>query len=590
MRAAYSLFFANLLWTHSHNSASALPNIFARQTCESIVCFPDFDWGSVGGWLDDFTKSIPLGLQTLPKDDLPTIPGGDSPPPEIPSTTPDPDIELFVVDPSPSSKVCTEGPDFDDPNAQGSPDQTNMGPCNGAIPQLIWPIDCQDAGRNAEIGKLLLTMDPGYLTSYDPLCPSKDGVGFWQAQLDPQQIEELRQQTDIGLKAVSPNLPYEFGTLTETQPSPMRRRSVMSSPVKKENLKPRKISLFTEMRRKFDLSIEYLSAPSQIGLTFNYVYFKTFEPKVRVYVMDTGITARYNNLDNVEISWIWGLGATEEPGDDHPLRHGTCMASKIASDVVGVSSNVKLTVVKMTAQLGSFLDALGKVVAAIQTERASNPMEVCVVHISGGYLPDDGDPDMKRLQDLIQELITNQAIVVTSAGFTTTSSKSTIIDHWPAVLAETMDIIAVGGVQTGPTDEANKIERGSIIPGSKGGPALTVRAPGQGYCAKGTSDAKWIYTESRSLIASDFPTAIVSGLVAYFLSIPPLREKLLQKYPLRLPRAMKNYLKFMSRARDRKGEVMSVWNGINSVTYREGEEYTDWVGLKFMLAGERQGQ
>lgn len=111
------------------------------------------------------------------------------------------------------------------------------------------------------------------------------------------------------------------------------------------------------------MSIEYLSATSRIG--FNYVYFKTFEPKVRVYIMETGLVPKYNNLNDFEISWIWGLRATEELSDDHPNRHGACMASKVASDVVGVSSNVKLTIVKMIAQLGSFLDALGKIVAAI---------------------------------------------------------------------------------------------------------------------------------------------------------------------------------------------------------------------------------
>lgn len=585
MRPTNSLFFGNLLCAHFQNSASALPNIFARQACESIVCPPNFDLGSVGSWLENLTKLIPLGFQTLPQDDLRTIPGEHTPP-EIPSTTLDPDIELFIVDPSPGSKACTEAPPSDDPNAQRGSGQTYMHPCNWAIAQLVWPIDCQDAGRNADIGKLLSRMDPGYMTSYDPLCPSKDGVGFWQAQLDPQQIEELRQQTDIGLKAISRNWPYEFGTLTETQPSPMKPRpmkprSVTSSTGKKGNLKPRRISLFAEMRKRFDSSIEYLSTPSHTGMAFNYVYFKTFEPKVRVYVMDTGLTPKYNHLGNVEISWLWGLGATEERTDDHPTRHGTCIASKIGSDVVGVSSNVKLTIVKMLAELGSFLDALGKVVDAIRTERASNPVQVCVVHISGGYLPTDGDPDTERLKDLIQKLVSQQAIVVTSAGFTTTSTESTIIDHWPAALAETMDIIAVGGVQTSPAGQPRKQEYGLIIPGSKGGPALTVRAPGQGYCAKGTSYSRWAYRESWSLIGSDFPTAIVSGLVAYFLSIPPLREKLSRKDPLRLPRAMKNYLRFMSRARDVDGVVMSVWNGINGITYREGQEYTEWIGLDF---------
>lgn len=577
MGHAHSLVLANLLWLYSIDSASALPEIFARQACESIVCVPSVDWGAVGGWMNELIKTVPLGIQTLPKPNFGTTPKEDSPV-ENPSPTPTPDIQLFIEDPPQGSEVCTEALPSDD--FESDLDQKNIRPCNGAIAQLIWPVDCQDTGRNVEVGNMLFQMDPGYLTSYDPLCPAKDGVAFWQAQLTPPQAEQLREQIDLGVRAVSRNSPYKFGELTEVRSSLVKPRDVPSSPGAREDLEPRQLSLFTERRRHFDESLEYLSTPSRDNRGLQYVYFKTFDPKVPVYVMDTGLTLKYNALDNIEIKWIYGLGAEGEPGDPNPTRHGTCIASKIGGKTVGVTSNVRLTIVRLVAELGSFLDALGKVVASIQEEIALNPMERCVVHISGGYLPVEGDPDMQRLQDLIQQLINLQAVVVTSAGYTNTGSKSTIIDHWPAALAETMDIIAVGAVQIGPTDHAKMKLFGFFQSGSKGGPALTVRAPAEGYCATGTSATKWVYKESWRVTGSDFPTAIVSGLVAYFLSIPPLREKLLAG-PLLLPRAIKIYLQFMSRARDTDQLVMSVWNGLDGLGWKEGQEYTDWIGLDF---------
>lgn len=579
MRLAHGLLLAELFWLHFTGSALALPENFARQACESIVCVPSVDWGAIGGWVNELIKIVPLGIQTLPKPDFQSIPKEDSPV-QTSSPSPSPDVQLFIENSPQGSEVCTEAPPLDNLEEEYDPVQRNEGPCNGAIAQLIWPVDCQDMGRNVEVGNVLFQMDPSYLTSYDPLCPTRDGVAFWQAQLTPTQIEQLREHIDVGVRAVSRNSPYKFGKLTEVHPSPVKSRDVPSSPGTREDLEPRQLSLFTERRRPFDESLEYLSTPTRHNRGLQYVYFKTSDPKVPVYVMDTGLTPKYNSLDNVEIKWIYGLGAQEQAGDSSSTRHGTCIASKIGGQIVGVNSNVRLTIVKLISELGSFLDALAKVVASIQDELALNPMERCVVHISGGYLSSEGDPDMQRLQDLIQHLISLQAVVVTSAGYTTTGSKSTIIDHWPAALAGTMDIIAVGAVQIGLTDHSNNKLFGFFQPGSKGGPALTVRAPAEGWCSTGISTTKWIYRESWTVTGSDFPTAIVSGLVAYFLSIPPLREKLLA-HPSLLPRAMKIYLKFMSRARDIDQLVMSVWNGLDGRGWKKGQEYTEWVGLDF---------
>lgn len=106
----------------------------------------------------------------------------------------DPQVEIFINEPSRGSEACTGALPSDERDSQGEAGDRNVDPCNTGLGQLVWPVGCADTQRNTEIGKLLCSMDPKYMTSDDPLCPQKDGgVGFWQALLTQPQIQTLRQ-------------------------------------------------------------------------------------------------------------------------------------------------------------------------------------------------------------------------------------------------------------------------------------------------------------------------------------------------------------------------------------------------------------
>lgn len=167
MTPLFKLILATLACVYLPNSATALPKLFARDaTCDSIACFPGAYWGAVSGWFDDF-------IQTIPPITIPNIFQGN----QKKAPDQDPQIEIFVNEPSRRSEACTGALPSDDRDSQGEAGDRNVDPCNTGLGQLVWPVDCADTQRNAEIGSLLWPMDPTYMTSEDPLCPQKDGGG-----------------------------------------------------------------------------------------------------------------------------------------------------------------------------------------------------------------------------------------------------------------------------------------------------------------------------------------------------------------------------------------------------------------------------
>lgn len=100
-----------------------------------------------------------------------------------------------------------------------------------------------------------------------------------------------------------------------------------------------------------------------------------------------------------------------------------------------------------------------------------------------------------------------------------------------------------------------------------GGKAITVRAPGNGSCSqKGRSWGDWE--------GDGFAGADVTGLVAYFLSIPVLNNAF--RAERSVSKAIRNYLKFM--AYERYPGQASVWNGLNSKHTSEIIDHTLWPG------------
>lgn len=156
---------------------------------------------------------------------------------------------------------------------------------------------------------------------------------------------------------------------------------------------------------------------------------------------------------------------------------------------------------------------------------------------------------VEGLQPLISRLANDfQAVIVTSAGF---KSEDTFadIDTYPALLSRTNDIITMGNViaSIGPNN-------GARYNWSPGGDVLTVSAPGNAACM-GLGLVLVVEALGNHIL-----TGIVSGLVAYFLSLPDLGTRLRRKY--KTPKAAIDYLRSMWYRRYAAEE--SVWNGLDS--------------------------
>lgn len=590
MTPLFRLVFVALLWLFLLSSASALPKLFIRDaTCDSIACFPELDWGAVGGWVDDFINTLPLIT-------VPNIFQGDQKKAPVPNQ--DPQIELFIEDPSRGSEVCTGAlPSGDALDSQAQGGEAGDGivePCNTGLSQLVWPVDCADTQGNAEIGKLLLSMDSKYMTSDDPLCSQKSGgVGFWQAQLTQPQMDTLRQT--MGVKAVIRNMPYKFGKLTKRPPGMAMPGTVPSrANLNKKSLKKREI-LSVIRRPSKDDGLIYLSTPPGFELGSEYVSFAAGKHHVKVWIIDEGLASTAEDLQGLSIDYIFALGAVSKPSrkNSDPAGHGTCIASKITGRKNGVADSASISFVKTKPLIGSFLDALAKIFNIVQSSKEVRGFTV--LHISGGFVPNQyGDPDVGRMKDLIQALVGFQVIIVTSAGQSDNlENTNPIINTYPAMFSLEFDIITVGAIDPWRGSPGF----GKPLPFTASGPAITVRAPGEGYCAMvmdsepqslqqqrpvgrvggpvvGGGDA---VVEPQPVGGADFAAAHVTGLVTYFLTIYPLRTEMLKD--VLLPKTMKNYLQAMSKKRDRPpdGETLSVWNGIygNDDSY----VYDEWFGL-----------
>lgn len=169
------LILASLVYGICHEPVAvfALPD----QGCETLFC-PDLDdlWGLPGGLIDQLRGS------PTETDDRTLYPQA---PPAIA-----PDFELDIWEPKLGQDECkTFAADSQSQaswDPQRSSESTNLGPCEAASGQLIWPRGCGNTEQNERTAAILSWMDGRYERSIDPLCEVKGGVSYWFARLPSQ--------------------------------------------------------------------------------------------------------------------------------------------------------------------------------------------------------------------------------------------------------------------------------------------------------------------------------------------------------------------------------------------------------------------
>lgn len=550
--------------------------------CASLFCLPD--WETIGSGVGSFLDNLYFQLNDpteLP--DLPSDPPLESPPtlnddranPQAPVPTTDPaDIELPIVEPA---DTCDATPPA---GPQGAAESMNVPQCADAKEYIVWPTNCEDTTQIAATETILRRIDSGYWACEDPLCPLRGGVAFWVAKLKPSQIDSLLNQPTSAVKAITPNTPFRTEDLREVLPEVPQIKIPAQN--KRSHFRKRE-ALFVEQQRGADQSLTFLSTPigkqntdpeSKYAFLIRGVGLDPNRKRVRIYVVGTGIDPSIPEFNTGQVHWLSAV-ARGQNKDLSPARHGTCIASKIAGVKYGVFKNEPLLVVaQANPNPASYMSALSCVVLDLFRQGRSD-RGYAVVNLAGGWAPSELEADIRSgttflsaggrrellteefVEGMIASLAQNyQAVVVTQAGRDDQEDYAEI-EIWPALLATRYDIITVGAVHSEPGEEFGK-----RFPWSCGGLALTVSAPGNGRCNAGN------FVEGSSLAS-----AIVSGLVGYFLSLPGLAEYF-QSQP-NLPLAVKQYLEDFSIPR--YFAQKSVWNGLDGTD--PPRRFDEWPGI-----------
>lgn len=558
MRSSRVLAICTCIFCFTSESVSALPD----QSCETFFCGPDLG-GTLAGWLewmlspwDDRSNSktppIPQ-FPTTPNNGEVDIPGVDN----VPFTKVDP-IELFIT----AEEDCNGEPNI--PSSERDGASQNLRYCNVVTARLIWPARCDDTEQNTKTASILAGLDEHFKTSKDPLCPQQGGVAFWLANITPSQSKALVQDA-AAVRAVTANRPYKYDDLRKVN-SRVNKRQVPVADRQPSQLTKRD-TLTVVKQSPADPSLAFLSTTQRPqGKSKSHPTYSSFSiagKRVQVYLIDTGLdylNSEFDHLDYQDIEvdhphleWIFAEDVPAEKGDMDREGHGTCLSSKIAGKTCGVAKETSLIMAKTSLSLGSFLDVLGKVVEQIKTRMDTWGWTVLNISAGWTFVGPSSDLSAIKMKEYIATLANvYQVVVVVSAGPDHQKNFGKI-NTYPALLSLDHNIITVGAVRSTHTSDQGA-SYGQRYPWSRGGDALVASAPGFGTCST-TNDIALSDWEGAS-----FAGAVVSGLVASFLSIPALHSYFAAQASI--PAAVRDYVEKMQRRRFQA--QLAVWNGLES--------------------------
>lgn len=458
------------------------------------------------------------------------------------------------------------------------------------------PVDCGNTEQNGITAGIIGGMDANFQTVRHADCGVEDAVFFWLAWLTPEQIESLNKNFEA-VQSIMSNIKAESNPISVTpvgQSDIPDASNLQNAPLsqKRNHRVEKRVKVDVVQRETKDPSLSFLSTAPLKEMDTKYSHLAPAGEGVTVYVVDSGLETQPLEISPTRISrWIFGVETKTITRDDSlpsEGRVGTCTAQKIGGVSLGVAGKVKFVIVKVNQDVGSMFSGLMSVIEDLKSELGKGNIirGWTVINLRMTFAPKAGnakyEADLRKYMEMvIQPLVRNyEAVVVTSAGQEGEGAPGVGADggfpsvkSYPAKLAATEDIITVGSVvaTSGPNN-------GARYSWSAGGPQVTVRAPGNGFCVRSLG------AEPLELRGDIIATATVSGLAAYFLSLPDLGKRLRKTQgKLGVPRAMKNYLRSMSFRRyvnpsDPARVEESVWNGLDNDIVNEGTSFNQWFG------------
>lgn len=452
------------------------------------------------------------------------------------------------------------------------------------------PVDCGNIEQNEITARILGGMDANFQTVRHANCKVEGAVFFWLAWLTPAQIESLNKEFEA-VQSIMPNIKAESNPISVNpvgQSDVPGEFNLQNAPFrhKRSHQVEKRVKINVVQRDTEDPSLIFLSTAPRKQMGTKYSHLDPAGDGVTVYIVDSGLEVQPWEINPTRVSrWIFGVGTRQTTRDESSPsegRLGTCTAQKIGGASHGVADKVKFVIVKVNQDVASMFSGLMDVITdlKLQLARGNIIRGWTVINLRMTFAPKSGNPkyeaDLRKYMEMvIQPLVREyEAIVVTAAGQEGDLVPGVGVDGgfpslkgYPAKLAGSEDIIAVGSVIA--TSSPNN---GARYSWSASGSQVTVHAPGNGFCVD-------------SIVTGDIiATATVSGLVAYYLSLPDLGKRLRKpKGKAGVPRAMKNYLRSMSFRRyvnpsDPARVEESVWNGLDNDIVSQGTSFNQWFG------------
>lgn len=447
-------------------------------------------------------------------------------------------------------------------------------------------------------------MNAKFLTQRHPRCGENEGVFFWLAWLTPGQVETLRKDS-LAIESIVANIEAEgqrMGVDPRAQSNiPDFTQAPLASKTWKRSSRVEKRSKVNVVEQVVDdLSLNFLSTAPGKQIRSTYKYFAQAGTGVTVLVIDTGLGRTSSDIGRARI--IYRIYAVDIPVENRESdlsteRIGTCIAQKIGGVTFGVAKKVKFVIVTARPNYASVISALAEVIFYLDGVRDTQKQKTrgwTVINLRMSFSPKKREDEAiisQRFKELLDPLVhDHQAIVVTAAGEEEVGdpSSNNRIKTYPAKLSLTQDILVVGAVLASKDPSQN----GLLYPGSSNFQDQNmVHAPANGLCDRGITipNGNNPVTMGHS---SSLSTAIVSGLVAYFLSLPDLANNKFRKGGVNTPAVVIEYLQQMSYSRsggggDLAAAAAAVWNGLDAEDGRGF--YKDWYGTPPVSAAEGFG-
>lgn len=371
------------------------------------------------------------------------------------------------------------------------------------------------------------------ISRIDNICD----VYFFAVPLTPSQLREIENMP--GVRVVTPNQALYTRDVKITPPTEGREPAKMPVQNVPGSRLKRRDRLVEDLRAGKDL--RFISTPKDLKLSGSYSYYEEAGEDVTIIAVAHGVNALHDEFvtatgeSSILEDPIMGMDASGQPD---PVS--TCHASKMVGRTYGVARRAKVKVVNVADEPGSFLDGLSQVTRYLtrkhlRRERYRGYHVMSIMH-QWDYV---GALLTFEFEGLIVNLINMlQLVIVVQAG-QDQSNQNSDINTWPGTAAGRHEIIVVGAVD---------VETGRSFDFSRGGPFLTVNAPGEVRCAD----------QPGTYFGTDVASAEATALIAYFLSLRDIGPTLRGEYN-NIPSKVKKFIQEVSYTRT-NGDFPAVWN------------------------------